>query len=172
MYIKKCACKTVTHTVAAKLSVWHQLAILLHAVLSLHPPLWSKRAWHKPQIFNMPKSLPNTSLWRDAEMKYVQVLLKKIGGKQVFATPLHWIEHLLLLRGCATAVLIIRRRLPANVALNKLFQSVVALSKQVLKVPAPRLGFLQKRTDGKAPSHPLDIWRSPLSEQSPFIFDM
>lgn len=137
------------------------------------PPLWSKRAWHKPQIFK--KHAQISSKYFTMKRRWDEICtspLKKIGGMQVFAAPLHWVEHLPLLRGWAAAVLIVCRQLPANVALNKLFQSVVALSKQILKVPAPRLGFLQKGTDGNAPSHPSDIWRSPLSKQSPFIFDM
>lgn len=64
---------------------------------------------------------------------------------QVVAFPLQWVEHLPLLHGHTVALTIVCRQLPADVALNKLFKTVITLSEQILQVPAPRHWILKCR---------------------------
>lgn len=77
---------------------------------------------------------------------------KKLGMLQAVASLFHPAERLPLLRQRAAVVLGVRRRAPVDVALDKLFQSVVALREQILEVPAPRLGFLCRRE-----THPVTL---------------
>lgn len=77
---------------------------------------------------------------------------KKLGMLQAVTSLFHPAEHLRRLRQRAAAVLGVRRRPPVDVALDKLFQSVVALREQILEVPAPRLGFLRRRE-----THPVTL---------------
>lgn len=78
---------------------------------------------------------------------------KKLGRLQAVASLLHGAQLLpLLLQRAAAAALSVRRRPPVDAAADKLLQSVVALSKQILEVPAPRLGFLRRQR-----THPVTI---------------
>lgn len=93
----------------------------------------------------------NLSLVLDHEETLRENMYKSFGnekkklGMQAVALLFRGAQRLRLLRQRAAAAPTVRRRPPVDAATDKLFQSVVALSKQVLEVPAPGLGFLRRQ---------------------------